>query len=127
MSRAVHVEIHASDPEALSKFHADMFGWRITHMPQLAYWLMDTGDSGPGINGGMMKRMGPKPPGDGPVNGFVISLGIASVDATLAKARAAGAAVGLPKMAIPGIGWPAYIKDPDNNLVGLHQPDNSAK
>jgi len=128
MNRPVHFEIHASDPGTLSKFYAGVFGWTVTHVPAFNYWLINTGDNdGPGINGGMMKRMGPKPPGDGPVNAFVISLGVASVDVMLAKALAAGATVALPKMAIPGVGWQAYIKDPDNNLVGLHQPDAGAK
>jgi predicted enzyme related to lactoylglutathione lyase len=30
-------------------------------------------------------------------------------------------------MAIPGVGWQAYVKDPDENIVGLHQPDPGAK
>jgi predicted enzyme related to lactoylglutathione lyase len=30
-------------------------------------------------------------------------------------------------MAIPGIGWQAYVKDPDENIVGLHQPDAGAR
>src|ERR1700741_3941108 len=109
MNRPVHFESHASDPDKLSKFYAGAFGWKVTHVPQFNYWLLDTGE-GTGINGGMMKRMGVPPPGDGPVNAFVVSLGVDSVDAALAKALAAGASVALPKMAIPGVGFQAYIK-----------------
>jgi predicted enzyme related to lactoylglutathione lyase len=29
-------------------------------------------------------------------------------------------------MAIPGVGWQAYIKDPDDNILGLHQADAGA-
>src|SRR5215467_8549381 len=122
MNRPVHFEIHATDPATLSKFYADVFGWQITHMPQFDYYLINTGDNdGPGINGGFAKRMGAAAPDGAPVNAFVCSLGVASVDETFAKALAAGATVALPKMAIPGIGWQAYIKDPDNNILGLHQ------
>jgi predicted enzyme related to lactoylglutathione lyase len=30
-------------------------------------------------------------------------------------------------MAIPRVGYQAYIKDPDGNILGLHQPDPNAK
>jgi predicted enzyme related to lactoylglutathione lyase len=52
---------------------------------------------------------------------------VASLDAALETALKAGAQVALPKMAIPGVGWQAYIRDPDENIVGLHQADHAAK
>ena len=128
MNRPVHFEIHAADPAKLSRFYAEVFGWQITHMPQFDYYLIDTGDDdGPGINGGFVKRMGPAATAGAAVNAFVCSLGVASVDAALEKALAAGAHVALPKLAIPGVGWQAYIRDPDENIVGLHQRDANAK
>ena len=126
MSRPVHFEIHAGDPGKLAKFYADVFGWKIQHMPQFDYWLIDSGSEGPGINGGLVRRRGPAPAPDAPVNAYVCSLGIDSVDSYLERALKAGATVALPKMAIPGVGYQAYIKDPDGNLLGLHQPDKSA-
>ncbi|HTT99806.1 MAG TPA: hypothetical protein VMF58_17280 [Rhizomicrobium sp.] len=128
MNRPVHFEIHASDPAKLSKFYADVSGWQITHMPQFDYYLINTGDNDePGINGGFVKRMGARAAVGAPVNASVCSLGVESVDEAIAKATAAGAAIALPKMAIPGVGWQAYIRDPDENTVGLHQPDQNAK
>jgi predicted enzyme related to lactoylglutathione lyase len=128
MNRPVHFEIHASDPAKLSKFYAEVFGWQITHMPQFDYYLINTGDGdGPGINGGYVKRMGPGAAAGAAVNAFVCSLGVASLDAALETALKAGAEVALPKMAIPGVGWQAYIRDPDENIVGLHQADHAAK
>jgi predicted enzyme related to lactoylglutathione lyase len=126
MARPVHFEIHASNPEKVVKFYVDVFGWKVTHMPQFDYWLIDTG-TGDGINGGLMKRRGPAPGAESPVNAFVCSLGIDSVDTYLERSLNAGATVALPKMAIPGVGYQAYIKDPDGNIVGLHQPDPNAK
>jgi predicted enzyme related to lactoylglutathione lyase len=123
----VHFEIHASDPEILVKFYADVFGWKISHMPQFDYWLIETGSGDTGINGGLMKRRGPAPGPDAPVNAYVCSIGIDSVDAYLERTLKAGATVALPRMAIPGVGYQAYVKDPDGNLLGLHQPDRSAK
>ena len=54
MPRVVHFEIHASDPAKLAAFYTDVFGWKFTHMPQIDYWMIDTGDpASPGIAGGM--------------------------------------------------------------------------
>lgn len=126
MSRVVHFEIHATDPAELSAFYAKAFDWKITHMPQLDYYMFDTG-TGDGINGGMPKRVGPPPADGAAVNAFVCSLGVASVDVSLKRALDAGATVALPKMAIPGVGWQVYVKDPDGNILGIHQPDPSAR
>lgn len=126
MNRPVHFEIHASGPAALSTLHAEVFGWKVTHLPQLDYWMFDTGE-GAGINGGMVQRMGPKPDATAAVNAFVCSLGVASVDDAPAKALGAGATVALPRMAIPGVGHQAYIKDPGQNILGLHQADATAR
>jgi predicted enzyme related to lactoylglutathione lyase len=32
----------------------------------------------------------------------------------------------LPKMAVPGVGWLAYEKDPDGNICGIMQADPGA-
>jgi|SRR3954469_18752137 predicted enzyme related to lactoylglutathione lyase len=127
MNRPVHFEIHATDPEAMAKFYSTVFGWNVRHIPEFNYWTFDTGAGGDGINGGMVKRRGEKPRADCPVSAFVCSLGVASVDDALAKALDLGATVALPKMAIPGVGYQAYIKDPDGNILGLHQHEPGAK
>jgi predicted enzyme related to lactoylglutathione lyase len=30
-------------------------------------------------------------------------------------------------MAVPGVGWMAYFKDPDGNMFGMMERDESAK
>jgi predicted enzyme related to lactoylglutathione lyase len=125
MTRPVHFEIHASDPAALAEFYAKAFDWKVNHIPQMNYWLLDTG-LGDGINGGLMQRHGPKPAPGQSVNAFVLSLDVPSVDEYQRRALDAGAVVALPKMAIPGVGWQIYIRDPDDNILGLHQRDPAA-
>ncbi|MFI5101701.1 MAG: VOC family protein [Actinomycetes bacterium] len=51
MGRPVHFEIHGSDPESLVAFYRTVFAWTVTRWGEEAYWLADTGDDGPGING----------------------------------------------------------------------------
>ena len=126
MTGVIHFEIHATDPDSLAKFYGEVFGWGARHIPELDYWLIATGD-GAGIGGGMVRRRGPRADDGQGVNAFVCSIAVASARASLAKALAAGAVTALPLQAIPGVGYQAYIKDPDGNIVGLHQADPSAR
>jgi hypothetical protein len=52
---------------------------------------------------------------------------VESLDQSVSRAAGLGAATALPKMAIPGIGWLAYMKDPEGNVFGLMQNDPAAK
>jgi uncharacterized protein len=127
MPRPVHFEIHASDPPKLAKFYADVFGWKVNHMREMNYWLLMTGDEKtPGINGGILQRRGAKPAEGACVNAFVCSIDVPSVDDYWKRALAAGATIAMPKMTIPGVGYVAYVKDPDENILGLYQTDKSA-
>ncbi|HEY7739654.1 MAG TPA: VOC family protein [Steroidobacteraceae bacterium] len=128
MPRVVHFEIQGSDPEALARFYTGLFGWKISRWGDAPYWLVDTGDAAqPGINGGLLPRRGP-PPADGQsVNAFVCTIEVASVDDHFAKALQLGGKAALPKMPIPSVGWLAYVKDPDGNILGLMQPDPGAR
>ena len=53
---------------------------------------------------------------------------LADLDAVLAKVESGGggALVCVPKTAVPGIGWLAYVKDPDGNIFGMMQADTKA-
>jgi predicted enzyme related to lactoylglutathione lyase len=60
MARPVHFEIHATDPEQAKAFYEAVFGWRIDQWGSKPYWTVNTGE-GPGINGGLLPRRGPRP------------------------------------------------------------------
>ena len=128
MSRITHFEIQASQPQALMDFYSAVLGWKFTKWESLDYWLITTGPAGePGIDGGLQARPTPPPPADGQiVNAYVCTADVVSLDDTLAAAMARGASEALPKMPVPGVGWLAYIKDPDGNVLGLMQRDEKA-
>lgn len=129
----VHFEIHADNPERAAKFYAAVFGWTITKWdnPAMEYWLVTTGkaesgDKWPGIDGGLLRRMGPAPKGGEPVNAFVCTITVSSLDETWKKIQDAGGSEALPKMPIPGMGWLMYCKDTDGNIFGLMEEDTNA-
>lgn len=129
MPRPIHFEIHAGDPERAIGFYTAMFGWKFTAWTGAwPYWLIDTGEDGPGINGGLIGRMGAEPDREAPtpVIGWVCTVGVKDVDGDVAKAVSLGGSVAVPKMAIPGVGWLAYVKDTEGNIVGLMDDDRTA-
>jgi predicted enzyme related to lactoylglutathione lyase len=124
----MHFEIQASNPQVLIDFYTNLFGWSFNKWEGGEYWLIHTGpDEQPGINGGLLPRRGAPPEPMAAVNAFAITVDVDSLDAMLAKAGgAAGAQVCVPKMAVKGIGWLAYVKDPDGNIFGMMQADTNA-
>ena len=128
MSRVVHFEIHASEPARLIAFYRSLFGWKIEQWGEFPYWQITTGEaSEPGINGGLLPRRGAAPSVGQAVDAFVCTVQVASVDEAFAQALALGGAVAVPKMPIPGVGWLAYVRDPDGNILGLMCPDTKAR
>ena len=125
MKRVVHFEIHADDPAACARWYGALFGWKVQELPALNYWMVQTGD-GPGIDGGIVRRHGPKAAIGAPVSAFVCTIGTDDLDGDLKRALSAGGVEALPKFAIPGVGWGAFIIDPFGNIFGLHQTDGSA-
>ena len=127
MGRVTHFEIHASKPEALISFYSTLFGWQFTPWGSDGYWLVKTGEDGtPGIDGGLLKRNGSTASLGQPVNCFVCTVEVDGLDSCLAQAQTLGAVVGVPKMAVPNVGWLAYLNDPDGNIVGVMQLDAQA-
>jgi uncharacterized protein len=125
VGRPVHFEIHASEPERAVEFYRELFGWTFNRWGEEPYWLASTGD-GPGFDGAVLPRRGPAPEPGAAVNGFVVTVEVADVDATCRAAEAAGAKLALPRQAVRGVGWLAYLLDPDGNLLGVLQADPAA-
>jgi len=115
MSRVVHFEIPASDPERTMKFFGEAFGWQFTKFGDNDYWMCKTGDpSAAGINGGIMRKHDPGQP-------MTNVISVASLDDALLAIENAGGTVVVPKFEIPTVGWLAYFKDPEENIFGVAQ------
>ena len=125
----VHFEIPASDPDKLSEFYTELFGWKIEKMEMgdTTYYSTSSVPVGEdymptvrgAINGGIYKRQNSE---QAPVNYVQVE----SVDDYVEKAKGLGANLVMGKMPVPGMGYFALLKDPDNNQFGVWQNDQSA-
>ena len=121
MSRVVHFEIPADDPQRLIGFLEKVFGWRIEKWDgPMDYWLVMTGKKGEaGIDGGINRR--------GQGNSMVVNtVDVADLDEMIDKVEKHGGQIVLPKMPVPAVGWMAYFKDPEGNIHGMMERDPNA-
>ncbi|HYK53026.1 MAG TPA: VOC family protein [Candidatus Eremiobacteraceae bacterium] len=121
MSRPVHFDFPADDPERAVKFYSSAFGWKFDKWSgPFDYWVISTGaDSERGIDGGMSPRSA------GATSSITIS--VTSIDDSLKKISDAGGTIVRPKGPIQGVGWFATCKDTEGNEFGVMQSDQSAK
>ncbi|WP_029039945.1 VOC family protein [Cucumibacter marinus] len=125
MPRVVHFEIHCDDPARARRFYGELFGWEFAEIMPDTYWTVKTGEKGePGIDGGLLKRVGEQ--SGNIIMAFVCTIEVDDLDATIARAEALGATPAVPKQAIPGVGWQYFAKDTEGNVFGIHQADPGA-
>ena len=112
----VHFEIPAKDPEKVSKFYTQLFGWKFQKwQAPTDYWLISLKDAKENDTiGGLYPRENPK---EQYRNYFMVR----SVDETLKNATSLGAKVVSGKQEIPNVGIMAILEDPDGNVFALFQ------
>jgi predicted enzyme related to lactoylglutathione lyase len=117
VSKIVHFEIPVDDPERASAFYRDSLGWEISSFGDAPYWLVRAGaDEEPGADGALTGR-------DDIHRSPVLIAGVEALDDALGRVEQAGGTIVQGKLPIPGVGWSAYIRDPEGNVVGLFQPE----
>lgn len=120
--RIVHFEIPYDDGERAGSFYREVFGWNIQAIPEMSYTMVSTGpvsDGGmpdePGfINGGMLPR-------EEPLGTPVITVDVEDIDAALEKITSLGGSTVVGRQAVAEMGFAAYFKDSEGNLMGLWQ------
>jgi predicted enzyme related to lactoylglutathione lyase len=121
MGGVVHFEIPADDQERARKFYQEAFGWKINPLPELNYNTVTTTPTDeatgrpnePGaINGGLMGR-------EGQLTTPVITVDVPDIDAALKTVEQLGGSVVMPKDTVPDMGFYAYFKDTEGNVMGL--------
>ena len=120
MAKVVHFEIPFEDSERAATFYRDALGWEVGGTADLPYRLVTAGPAGePGADGALIAR--------GDVHRSpVLVVGVESLDDALARVEAAGGTVVQGRNEIPGVGWSAYVRDPEGNTIGLFEPFTGA-
>jgi predicted enzyme related to lactoylglutathione lyase len=109
----VHWELWSEDPERTSKFYQQVFDWKIQHIPEMNYHLVQTGGRG-GINGGIME------PQKGPWPGkLAFYIDVDDIDAYAMKITGAGGKIVVEKMDVSGVGQLSLFQDPDGRVLGI--------
>lgn len=122
MNKVVHFEIPADDQERAKQFYASVFGWGVQDMP-FANGVYTIATTSPldenymhkekgAINGGIFKRSADVPTP-------VITIDVPSIDEYAEKIKTAGGTLVVPKGEVPEMGFYAYFKDSEGNLMGL--------
>ncbi len=129
MSRVVRFEIHAADPVRAIRFYASLFGWQFTKKAAPEdYWLIKTGSDGqPGIDGMLVQRRGAPSADAQPASGYLCTVDVPSIELVIEEAVRRGGSLTAAKTAVPGVGWLAYIKDPEGNVFGVRRRDAGAR
>jgi len=120
--RVVHFEIPADDLNRASEFYQSAFGWNLMPIPEMDYTMANTtpsDDQGrptePGsINGGMFQRQDP-------LTTPVITVDVDDIDKAMETVSSLGGSMVRPRQAVADMGFAAYVKDTEGNLIGLWQ------
>jgi predicted enzyme related to lactoylglutathione lyase len=110
----VHWELMSKDPAKVAGFYEKLFGWKINHMPELNYRVVDTESKG-GINGGIFKPDRPEPwPGN-----MTMYIAVDNLASYRKRIIAEGGKIHVEEQQVPGMGSFALFSDPEGRLMGL--------
>ncbi|WP_159700735.1 VOC family protein [Arthrobacter sp. 18067] len=128
MAAIVHFEIPTDDKDRANTFYESAFGWNLSPMQGMDYTIALTAPSDeqtgtpkePGaINGALFPRTDAlKTP--------ILTIDVEDIDAALKQVESAGGSVVQANDAVPTMGWYAYFKDTEGNVLGVWQTDTSA-
>ncbi len=122
MGKVVHFEIPADNLARAKKFYSTVFGWTLNEFPEMEYTIVRTVESDENgmpkelgaINGGMLQRQDP-------VKAPIITISVDNMDQAAATIEKNGGKIIRPKMPVGDMGFAAYFKDTEGNVVGLWQ------
>ena len=122
MDKVVHFEIPFEDNKRAVKFYKETFNWKIQQYGEMKYWGVCTVEIDEkhmplekgAINGGMLKR--PEF-----MKGPVITINVKNIDKAIEKVKENGGKIVHEKLKVGDVGYTAYFKDTEGNVLGLWQ------
>jgi predicted enzyme related to lactoylglutathione lyase len=112
----VHVEFSTRNLDESGKFYEKLFGWKITHMPEMNYALWEAADG----SGGGFNMLGVAQGLETKAGDVLVYVDSDDIEADLNKAKSLGAKIIQEKHEIPGQGWFGIFQDPTGNKVAVY-------
>ena len=123
-SNVKHFAINADDVPRARKFYESAFGWQFTAWGPPGFYLIRTGSKDdPGVHGALQGRR--EVVKGKPMYGFECTIGVKSIDETIAAIEANGGKIVMPKFEIPTVGTLIFFEDTEGTVVGAMQYDES--
>lgn len=113
----VHVEIPAEYTGAAGEFYRELFGWKITPMPEMNYLMWEAG-SGDAYGG--FPQVSP----ENPAGQVLVYIASDDIEEDLQRVVELGGRVLHEKAEIPGTGWYGVFQDPAGNVLALYTSMN---
>jgi predicted enzyme related to lactoylglutathione lyase len=122
MNKVIHFEIPVDHVMRAQSFYRDVFGWKVNPVPDMDYTIVVTGptddqnmpEEAGFISGGLMKRSGEFKHPD-------IVIEVDDIEETLKEVVTKGGQIVRTKMEVGNMGYAAYFRDPEDNLIGIWQ------
>jgi predicted enzyme related to lactoylglutathione lyase len=117
----VHVELATADLGKAREFYQNLFDWKLEDMPMAdgdTYTLVEVGENGYGVGGGMMKAPMPGMPSN-----WMAYVSVDDLKMATEKAKSLGATVIRDITPVPGMGSFSIISDPTGAVLGLWKAD----
>ncbi len=122
MSRVIHFDLSADNPERAAEFYRRVFNWEVNKWegPE-DYWLIQTGtEEELGVTGGVAGRIKPE-------DTTAVVIDVKSADEAAKKVVGAEGTIREEKKAIPGVGYLIMCRDTEGNTFGIMQIDETVK
>lgn len=122
MNKVVHFEIPADNLGRAKKFYQETFGWEMEDLPAMDYIIARTAEvdekrmiKEPGaINGGMTER-------NDILRSPSFAIAVEDIDEAMQMVKKAGGAILQGKTEVGDMGYMAYFKDTEGNVLSLWQ------
>lgn len=108
----VHFEFWTRQAEEVAQFYEAAFGWKINHIPEMDYRVVEQGEKG--IGGGIMVPQDGELPGN-----MALYLDTDNLEATVQRIKDAGGTMIVEEQVIPGVGRFALFADPEGRVNGV--------
>ena len=119
-----HFSINADDVLRAKTFYEKTFGWHFTQWGPPDFYLIHTGTKeDPGVHGALQARR--EIVKGKPVFGFECTIGVDSIDETIAAIKGNRGTIVMPKFEIPTVGTLVFFEDTEGTIVGAIQYDES--